>query len=100
MVLRTEAMAKSRCKPGGTSGRATGYEVGLRSEPLPNLKLEVALFVLNLNSEATFRGDEAVTTPGRPSQRKAIELNASYKPLPWFRLGGANPRPVLDPFRH
>src|SRR6266478_8424056 len=32
--------------------KATGYEVGLRSEPLPNLKLEGALFVLNLNSEA------------------------------------------------
>jgi hypothetical protein len=68
--------------------KATGYEVGLRSEPLSNLKLEGALFVLNLNSEATFSGDEAVTTPGRPSQRKGIELSASYKPLPWLRLDG------------
>jgi hypothetical protein len=31
--------------------------------------------VLNLNSEATFSGDQAVTTPGRPSQRKGIELS-------------------------
>ena len=61
--------------------KATGYEVGMRSEPLPNLKLEGALFVLNLASEATFDGDEAVTTPGRPSQRKGIELTTSYKPL-------------------
>jgi hypothetical protein len=68
--------------------KATGYEVGVRSEPLPNLKLEGALFVLNLASEATFDGDEAVTTPGRPSQRKGIELTASYKPLPWLRLDG------------
>jgi hypothetical protein len=68
--------------------KATGYEVGLRSEPLPKLKLEGALFVLNLNSEATFSGDEAVTTPGRPSQRKGSELSASYKPLPWLRLDG------------
>ena len=68
--------------------KATGYEVGARSEPLPNLKLEGALFVLNLASEATFSGDEAVTTPGRPSQRKGIELSASYKPLPWIRLDG------------
>jgi hypothetical protein len=67
---------------------ATGYEAGMRSEPLPNLKLEGALFVLNLNSEATFSGDQAVTTPGRPSQRKGIELSASYKPLPWLRLDG------------
>ena len=68
--------------------KATGYEAGMRSEPLPNLKLEGALFVLNLASEATFDGDEAVTTPGRPSQRKGIELTASYKPLPWLRLDG------------
>ena len=68
--------------------KATGYEVGVRSEPLPDLKLEGALFVLNLASEATFDGDEAETTPGRPSQRKGIELSASYKPLPWLRLDG------------
>jgi hypothetical protein len=66
--------------------KATGYEVGVRSEPLPGLKLEGALFVLNLASEATFDGDEAETTPGRPSQRKGIELSASYKPLTWLRL--------------
>jgi TonB dependent receptor-like, beta-barrel/TonB-dependent Receptor Plug Domain len=68
--------------------KATGYEVGVRSEPVPNLKLEGALFVLNLASEATFDGDEAETTPGRPSQRKGVELSASYKPLPWLRLDG------------
>jgi hypothetical protein len=68
--------------------KATGYEVGVRSEPLPNLKLEGALLVLNLASEATFDRDQAETTPGRPSQRKGIELSASYKPLPWLRLDG------------
>ena len=68
--------------------KATGYEVGVRSEALPNLKLSGALFVLNLDSEATFSGDEAVTTPGRPSQRKGVELTASYKPFPWLRLDG------------
>ena len=61
--------------------KATGYEIGVRSEPLPDLKLEGAVFVLNLNSEATFSGDEAVTTPGRASRRKGIELTASYKPF-------------------
>ena len=39
--------------------KATGYELGVRSEPVPDLKLEGALFVLNLASEATFDGDEA-----------------------------------------
>jgi outer membrane receptor protein involved in Fe transport len=44
--------------------------------------------VLNLASEATFDGDESMTTPGRPSQRKGVELSASYKPFPWLRLDG------------
>ncbi|HKM73571.1 MAG TPA: hypothetical protein VJX94_26485 [Stellaceae bacterium] len=60
----------------------------MRSEPVPNLKLEGPLFVLNLAGEATFDGDEAMTTPGRPSQRKGVELSGSYKPLPWLRLDG------------
>ncbi len=44
--------------------------------------------MLNLASEATFDGDEAMTTPGRPSQRKGVELSASYKPFLWLRLDG------------
>ena len=49
--------------------KATGYEVGVRST-VPKLKLEGALFVLDLASEATFDGDEAVTRPaGRASAR-------------------------------
>jgi len=68
--------------------KATGYEGGARSEPFPNRKLDGALFVLNLNGEATLDGAEVVTVRGRPSQRKGIELAASYKPLPWLRLDG------------
>ena len=60
----------------------------MRSEPFPDLRVEAALFVLNLDSEATFSGDQTVTTPGRPSHHHGIELSASYKPLPWLRLDG------------
>jgi hypothetical protein len=56
--------------------KATGYEVGVRSEPVPNLKLEGALFVLNLASEATFDGDEAVTTPGRPQSAQRYRADS------------------------
>jgi TonB dependent receptor/TonB-dependent Receptor Plug Domain len=68
--------------------KATGYEAGVRSEIVPNLKVEAALFVLDLASEATFDGDEAGTTPGRPSRRQGIELSAAYKPLPWLGVAG------------
>jgi outer membrane receptor protein involved in Fe transport len=68
--------------------KATGYETGLRSEILPGLKATAAVFVLNLTSEATFDGDEAVTTPGRPSRRTGIELSADYRMFGWLALNG------------
>jgi hypothetical protein len=68
--------------------KATGYEAGVRSEILPGLKAAAALFVLDLASEATFDGDEAVTTPGRPSRRTGIELSADYRLLDWLALNG------------
>ena len=51
--------------------KALGYEFGVRSQPLPDLKIEGALFVLDLASEAIFDGDSAETTAGRPSHRQA-----------------------------
>ena len=68
--------------------KATGYEAGIRSDILPNLKVASALFVLDLDSEATFSGDEAGTQPGRPSRRVGIEFSGSYKPLDCLRFDG------------
>jgi outer membrane receptor protein involved in Fe transport len=68
--------------------KAEGYEVGVRSEILPNVSASAALFVLNLDSEATFNGDQAITTAGRPSRRTGIELTAAYAPLPWLSFNG------------
>ncbi|MBV9829717.1 MAG: TonB-dependent receptor [Alphaproteobacteria bacterium] len=69
--------------------RATGYEVGLRSEIVPGMKTSADVFVLDLDSEATFDGDEAGTTPGRPSRRVGFELNADYRVLAWLALDGS-----------
>ena len=68
--------------------KAEGYEIGLRSEIRPKLSASAALFVLDLASEATFNGDQAITSAGRPSRRTGIELSASYDPLPWISLTG------------
>jgi hypothetical protein len=68
--------------------KASGYETGIRTEIIPGLKATAAAFVLDLASEATFDGDEAVTTPGRPSTRHGIELTADYRVLPWLALNG------------
>jgi outer membrane receptor protein involved in Fe transport len=68
--------------------KASGYETGFRTEIIPGLKATAATFVLDLASEATFDGDEAVTTPGRPSTRHGIEVTADYRVLPWLALNG------------
>ncbi len=68
--------------------KATGYEVGVRSAAVPHWQAEAAFFVLDLDSEATFDGDEAETTPGRPSRRIGFELSAAYAPLAWLHVDG------------
>jgi hypothetical protein len=68
--------------------KAIGYEIGLRSELLPHVKASAALFVLDLASEATFNGDQAITSAGRPSRRTGIELSTTYAPLPWLSVYG------------
>ena len=68
--------------------KAEGYEIGLRSEIAPQVSLSVALFVLDLASEATFDGDSAGTGVGRASRRTGVELSGSYTPLPWLSFNG------------
>jgi outer membrane receptor protein involved in Fe transport len=42
--------------------KAEGYEIGIRSGVIPKVSMLAALFVLNLDSEATFDGDSAGTS--------------------------------------
>jgi outer membrane receptor protein involved in Fe transport len=67
---------------------AEGYEIGIRSEIVPKVSMSAALFVLDLASEATFDGDSAGTSVGRPSRRTGIELTGSYAPLDWLSFTG------------
>ncbi|HEX3970346.1 MAG TPA: TonB-dependent receptor [Stellaceae bacterium] len=68
--------------------KAEGYEVGIRSEVVPQVTMSAALFVLDLASEATFDGDSAGTAVGRPSRRTGVELSGSYTPLDWLSFTG------------
>ncbi len=68
--------------------RVEGYELGIRSEIIENVSVSAAFFVLNIASEATFDGDSAGTSVGRPRSRTGIELSASYTPLPWLSFTG------------
>jgi outer membrane receptor protein involved in Fe transport len=63
---------------------ARGLEVGARTEWLPGLQSSVALWKLNFDSELVYVGDAGATEPNRPSQRRGLEWNNRYTPVPWL----------------
>ena len=66
--------------------RTTGYELGMRSQWVPNLQTSLALWRLEIGSELLFVGDAGTTEPSRPSLRQGIEWNNRYTPLPWLEF--------------
>jgi hypothetical protein len=61
--------------------RASGYEIGARTDIVPNLQTSLALFQLNLSSEQVFDGDAALNSPSGPSTRRGIEFANFYSPV-------------------
>jgi outer membrane receptor protein involved in Fe transport len=76
----------------GVAGRtpllaaATGEEIGLRSDIIPKVQVEVALFQEDFNSEQTYDADQGEDSASAPSRRQGIEVSAQYHPLPWLEL--------------
>jgi len=66
--------------------RTTGYEAGVRSQPLRGLTASAALWQLKQDSELLFVGDAGTTEPSRPSKRDGVELLAQYLPKSWLAL--------------
>ena len=73
--------------------RATGAELGSRTEIIPNLQSSIAFWYLKLGSELVFVGDEGTTEPSRPSKRIGVEWSNHYTPS---ALAAARPRPCVD----
>ncbi len=64
--------------------RTTGYEAGLRSEPLPGWQTTLALWQLESDSELLFVGDAGTTEPSRPSRRYGVEWTNFYAANSWL----------------
>ena len=64
--------------------RSTGYELGARTEVLPNLQSSLSLWRLDIGSELVFVGDAGTTEASRPSRREGIEWSNRYLPRPWL----------------
>jgi outer membrane receptor protein involved in Fe transport len=68
--------------------RAKGGEVGVRTVAVPHLQTTATLWMLDLNSELVFAGDQGVSEPSRPSRRYGVEWANYYSPRRWLVLDG------------
>jgi outer membrane receptor protein involved in Fe transport len=68
--------------PGLVAGR--GLELGMRTEWVPGLQSSLALWKLDFDSELVYVGDAGATEANGPSQRRGVEWNNRYVPVPWL----------------
>jgi hypothetical protein len=66
--------------------QAVGAETGIRASIIPNLQTSLTAWLLNIQSELTWVGDEGTTEPGGRTRRYGIELANFYTPTPWLTL--------------
>jgi len=76
----------------GTAGRtpllepAEGYEVGVRTNLVPKMQLQVALFQEDFKSELTYNADSGADSASAPSRRQGVEISGQYRPFRWIEL--------------
>jgi outer membrane receptor protein involved in Fe transport len=66
--------------------RADSEEIGLRSDLIPKVKLQLAFFNIDLQSELIYDQDEGQDQASAPSRRDGVELSLQYHPLPYLEL--------------
>jgi outer membrane receptor protein involved in Fe transport len=76
----------------GTAGKtpflaaSSGLEFGVRSNILPKLAMQLAVFQQDFNSELTYDADMGQDSASAPSRRQGIELSAEFRPTRWIEL--------------
>lgn len=64
--------------------QARGYELGARTRLFDALDLAGSLFLLDLDSELVWVGDEGTTEARSPTRRRGLEAEARLRILPWL----------------
>ncbi len=67
---------------------AQGYEFGVRSKAIPRTELSLTYWVIDLDSELVFVGDDGTTEARGPSHREGIEFAMRVKILEWLTFSG------------
>lgn len=66
--------------------KADGEEVGVRSNIIPNVHIQIAAFNVRLASEIVYDQDQGEDQPGPQSDRYGAEVSAEYRPARWIEL--------------
>lgn len=64
----------------------TGFELGMRSNLIPRLQLQLAVFQQDFGSELSYNADTGQDEAGAPSRRQGIEVGGQYHPFKWLEL--------------
>jgi outer membrane receptor protein involved in Fe transport len=76
----------------GTAGKTPllsptdGVELGVRTNIVPKLSLQLAVFQQDFNSELAYDADIGQDTASAPSRRQGLELSAEFHPLRWIEF--------------
>jgi outer membrane cobalamin receptor len=66
--------------------KTTGLELGLRTNLIPNVNLDIALFQQDFSSELSYNADVGSDDSSGPSRRQGLEVSAQYHPARWLEL--------------
>jgi hypothetical protein len=69
--------------------RAVGEELGTRARLWNRVDLAAAGWLLDLDSETTWSGDEGTTSVSGATRRAGLEFEGRYEMTPWLALDGA-----------
>ena len=64
----------------------TGEEVGLRTDIVPKLQVQAAVFQEDFSSELAFDEDQGQDQATAPSRRQGVEVSAEYRPFRWIEF--------------
>ncbi len=65
---------------------STGYEVGVRTNLIPKMQVQVAVFQEDFQSELAYDADAGEDSASAPSRRQGVEFSAQYRPFRWLEL--------------
>jgi outer membrane cobalamin receptor len=66
--------------------KANSEEVGVRTDILPRVQIQVAVFQEDFSSEQLYDQDQGEDQASAPSRRQGVEVSAEYHPFPWIEL--------------